>query len=1533
MAKKTGITVLLVLTCCFAVFAGQEKRFTVVRSPLEIKNVGDTIFIDWVGGFAGSVIPDSAAVYFSSSPKGGDLSKYEKRVTPLKDCNNVLYAPAPSDPGNPSSFGLPQRRGIRFRPADQNPQNTMSTGIHYCVVGSFKGRDTIYSNEFTLMIDSDRGPVPQSPSREISNLTPEFSWSNVPNVPYYHVILSDRPLPLEIHDDGSASLNGDLSIVWQAITTKNRITYGEPDPSGTITAAPPPLSPGKTYSWLVLNNFGNHTAFSSPKLSFPPFLEFTVSGSPLNPPKVVSPKNVTIRSDAQNTVDFKWTNLDTNAGAYLVNLMIETDPKDLLGNDLLGAGVKGDLLVWETTVSRGGKRADDTLSTTLNAKAVLTGGNYRWRVFALDSRGAGTTGDTLSSASFTYEVPFGNLEVITKEVVMDGNSGGTEIRVPVVELRSEVLSGPMEKPFAFYTGITDGYAFRARPAGTYRIQAVKEGYKTEVRTVSVTNGQTTTLNIFMERAQALIFGKVTDTSGIPLNQVNVVGVSEWGDTVAGLTNGSGGFTLAASNADWTVYAGLTGYKNSSPQRVSVRNGQSRELNIELQRNAIVFNGSVRNPDGGAILGARVRIFREGNLVSEIPSTPQNGAFTFHLSAGRYTLSAEKAGFTTYGEEVTVSGSRTHNIVLNPGAMLVNGMVMGRSWSAGGNEIFAPIPSAVIKFWDKDNPSDIITVTSDAVFGKFSAGLKGGKIYMYESWADGYVSKTAASSDTIITISGSTKDNFSDTLYGLAMISGRVVDKNDNNRALSGIDIGVFDVNKNQIIATGRSANDGSFEVRNIPDGSYRLNAASISGYYLAGGIPFEAANGKPDLTQNMFELEFGNNKIKWNVVNLLYQGIPLDSISIKPVSPFMNTVSARDSITNAGAGDYVIEAEIADGLRFGYLNLSYRKFSVSGSGQTVTDTIFFPFTHTRSDTLSLNDTVRVTGTAASDSARLYYRSEGSSAFSSVKGVRNGNSYSFVLAGGVRDGSNLYYYFRVYTPANGGDIYGSQKQTYRSFIRPESTIITHFEVVPGTGSGTLVLPSSYGAQFSLRAFAGSSFLPYGDMAGLGNSVVWSLKGSSDNKLEERGINVTVRTGSKKSDTDTLIATLSKSVKLADGVSNVYKVPFSVSGSVLKSMTVSGIGFRASEAVANTDEAQFTATGTDAQGKQVVVSPQWSISPGEAGSIDGYGKYTPNARFLGRVRVFASAGGINAEFNPVSGSVSVNTGVDVSSAQNGREAGLSVSYVLKPSNRADTVTNFKGLKAAFQPGSIGAGYVERFEVSLPDVKNQMKKSGGGFRLADSVSFDITPKDGGTRLDFTGGKITVILGIPAALREEARKNQNFWIARWNPDSLFWVALTKESNISEDGSTVSAAVSSFSEYALVTKPGGFSASLNVSPHPFSPFIRPVKEHGPNAQAGTCIRVGVNTPGERVASIKVHIFNSLGHRVWAVEKLNADVGEHKIWWDGRTTSREETWSENFNEKNKNRPMCRNGRYFVTAIIKDHDGKQKRVMKPVVLMK
>ncbi|MCL2181848.1 MAG: carboxypeptidase-like regulatory domain-containing protein [Chitinispirillia bacterium] len=1567
MLRKIEIAALFVLVFCLSAMAAQKQVLKIVPDPntAGVMSADDVIKVEWVQ-LTGPGSQDLASavsrggIYFAASPAAGDLSRYTRIARAIDE--NVE-----------SQVGTAASLRSRFMPS----QAGISHGAYYCIVASVaEDGDTLYSDYFTLMVETATAPTIEFPKANlmagemvatIPDLTPRFRWTGVSGVPYYHVILSDKPII------SGSGLSSNISVIWQAITPATSIAYGAPDPSGTITAAPPPLTPGKTYSWMVLNNYGNHMAFSSSAAINPMDVaqaQFKIAGTPINAPQAVWPVNGDTLSAP--SFEFRLTGQDSRANAYRIDLFTTASTEELGAGGL--GDMKADLLVWTTTVSPG---TQDALSVPFDAAGTLTGGQYTWRAYALDSRGAGSS-DAASASSFYYKATVGDVRIRTLEMI--GGPGGFASPVGFVEMRTEVLSGPTQAPLAFFTN-NNGYSDRSFPYGRYRITAVKDGYNNQSITVNV-DGTAERDTIFMVRPQAVIYGQALAADGTPLNLAKVTAVSEWGDTLTAFTGGNGSFTIGCNAAQWTITFDKAGYRTSAPRRVTLRVGDNRNFgSVTLVRNPNSLTGVVKNAGGGPLIGARVRVFTAGGVsVDELASTPDNGSFAFYLNSGTFVVTAEKAGFAMFSRTITVTGSTVLDITLPEGAALVNGVIIGKSWDAGRKGyVSAPVTSALIRFWDD---TDTLMVTSDATFGRFSVSLPVGRAYNVLPSAAGFnagvISRLSTSEDSIAASGGTMA--FTDTLNAFLTIKGMVRDSKGD--PVSGVDVFVNAVQG--IIASGRTAVGGRYDIRNIPDNLpteiYSVSAGR-SGYYMTGhAYLLSVRNGGPNIDSDKFDFDMaaGKESIVWEVSDANY-GI------IKVVSPFHKTVDFNYSnpekpqvarADSVGPVYHIIEAVAeSDPNR---LELSYHSFKVTETVIGVTkigpDTIAvrFPFEHRSPGAVEMDPntgkyslTVNVAAVmpdADIVAVDLYHRSEGRTQFSREPY----NIYRPIPVEiislpvpfmPVRDGTDLFYYFsvRVRVPSKGANgavtydtlTYGSSKQIFSTFVRPEPTILSRVAVTPGvSGRDTLVMPSSYTAEFRFGAFYSDQFISVDSLAlakGEAGTVRWLVNGSP------AGTGVSFRYPTPSgAENITLRAefTPGGGYKMKDGAAAAVEMPVRVTGQALESITVIRSGEEGE--ISSGEQAGFRAQAFDRGGASVTVSPVWSVRPYAAGGITPDGTFMSAPDFFGTAMVTAVAGGRSASY-----------------AEQGEGPGQKVFYRLRRSSAAVRVSTGMGLGLEFSPWSIAANREAGIKMTVPELTNYVLRGPDGFRMADSAAFDVTIKN----FEAIDSAVVIVMDVPAHLRESAAsRSQEFMVAKWFSDSLMWIPI-EGSEISQDGARVTAkltkqgalpkkrlskraaaaagvqararALEESARYALVTKTAELSASMSISPHPFSPYIRPFKEYGHGAPAGTCVKVNVEAPEGSVRSVQVHVYNATGTRVWAVYRQNVPAGQtHQFWWNGRTSGNgsgrtsvsEVEWTPDMH-LNADRPMCRNGRYFVHVTVTDMKGGQKRLMKPVVLMK
>ncbi len=1463
---------LLIAFSMLAAFAQQSTDYIIIDAPVGVISADSLVWIKWTGtSRPGHISPDSGLIYFSRSPGGNNIGNYKDSVIVLEADNNNKFFPS-------SGSSVPMR-GIAFRAAGQ-PK--MGTGVFYAVVAYKTRAKTFISNEFQIIIENPNAVKVISPTGLTNSLTPTFQWHANSGVPYYHVILSDDLIKVNSEEGGKIDLKG-LSIVWQAITPNTQIVYGAPDPSGTITAEPPPLSPGKQYSWVVLNNYGNHLAFSSTRYDIPG--NFKVEGTSLKKPVCIYPKGGVFNSAADSVIKFKWSNLDEKANTYKLYAYTTQEYE----------GIKAQIIVWQTEVMA--LSSAETMSVEINAKSVFTTNNYSWRVIATDQRGAGTAGDTVG---FRYEVPTGTLLIRTQEQISN-NGLVTKSNIGFVKMQVEVLDGSMEAPLFFYTD-ADGYLSRERPAGTYRITAIKSEFESQTRTVSVSRNRTTEVTFILSRPQATVYGKVVDQSGKGINLVTISGISDLGDSLSTQTDALGNFVFKCYGADWLIGAQKNGYKSVLPEKITVNDGENVNFNtIVMSRNPVTLSGTVKNASGDPILGAKVTLLFDGRIIEEIPATSQNGTFSFFVQPGSYTIAASKTGFTSFQITTDVVSSKNISVTLNAGASLVSGYVNGKKW-VGDREIIAPVTGAAVKFISAESP-DTFTCYTDATYGDYRIGLQGNQLYIVKISAAGYAAKDKPC--TLYTVHKTTL-TFNDTIRSLGMISGTVFCSSPSN-----VLINLVNISSPGSIVSSRSSADGKFEIRNVPDGTYSINAGK-EGFVLdsiEGPDTLVVSDGKVIPSQISIYMKPGSKKIKWFVSPEGFDGV------IKIQLPLQKTIPVQDSMVNVGSGYYVISL---DAKSDSFVDLAFHQFNIADDITVYTDTVTMNVIHSRKDTVTPVEgkvTLLLQSSEVMDSAVIFYKDAMGSSYRSELINKSDSVYKFSIRP-PRDGSTMQYYFQAWRKS---DIYGYQKEVYKTFVLPDASTLTKIEIEPADAD-TLVLPSSYSMQFSLKGYYSSAFLPFNSLNG--QNITWKIADPQGCVLSSNtGTAVTVTTGKTRafSIPVTLTATIDTSKIKVAGISNSVSVAFRVSGSNLDNLQILRTDAGGSNPLTTSgfDKAEFRAVGRDKSGTLLNVVPKWFILPENAGSITADGVFTPGKNFCGMVRIFAEISSIRAEY------------------YNGdsKDPGLPVRFVISSKVVPDTASNSRGCSIVFPAAAVSPGETGLLAIETQLLTNMIRRGTGQMNTIDSTAFLITELQGVLFENTEGDSINLILDIPQQIQKEVREGtREIAIACWNADSLKWEPLMN-SKVSSDGKKISAALSHFSQYSIVAGParGGY---LDVSPNPFSPYVWPKSVSPEEKRFGTCISFKVETDRPPLRDVKVRIYTITGEPIWAMQIQNANQYPYQLWWDGRTSGKELVWTKPGNIiAEKGERMCRNGRYFVVLSAKDSSNKEQRFMKQIVLMR
>ncbi len=643
-------------------------------------------------------------------------------------------------------------------------------GVNYCVLTD----GTQLSPEFIIIIESSNAPSLSSPANaaSIKDLTPTFAWTG--DAPFYAVLVSDEPF--KINDDGSVS---GVSAIWQIITPFTSARYGDADPSGFNTVAAPPLISGKTYNWLVLNNYGNNSASTSKVAPVPSSFVYAPA-PPLPQSQLIEPKDKDTIPGADQIL-FRWGLVD-GAVSYKLELLEEN----------LVDGSQADIALWKAT-STGGQLTLD------NATSLLRRFNYKWRVYAIGSSGSASLSE---KRSFFYAVDVGEIDVFLR------NAAGQKVAYAPVKLNR--LGGSSSA--VFQGGSTDNegtLAVKNAPLGSYeaRIENV-DGYQTRVDTIVHKSTSSTVKTIVLQPSLGKILGKVTaggTGTGI-LNARITVSASD-GSQWTSVSNSQGNYSIGVPYGNWQARAQADGFLASSQQSASLSSSSpSKTVDFAMEANKFTLSGTVQNSfTKQGIFGATVTLTQAGE--SRSLNTDGNGNFSFSVPTGPMSLRVSSAGFASpEPQSVTVDGDKILNLALDPNASILSGRT--RDLSGTG------LPGASVQATPKAGP--VRSALSDNQ-GYFELSLPAGD-WILTGLAKGYSSQT--SQKFLLDVSKTVQGVDFTFAANRSSITGRIT---VNGSGLSGARVAAGD-------ASALSDNAGYYQL-SVNAGSQSV-AASKEGYLI-----------------------------------------------------------------------------------------------------------------------------------------------------------------------------------------------------------------------------------------------------------------------------------------------------------------------------------------------------------------------------------------------------------------------------------------------------------------------------------------------------------------------------------------------------------------------------------------------------------------------------------------------------------------------------------------------------------------------------
>jgi len=1532
--KKTNRFFALICTAAFWVWSAD---FPITQYPTWVLNPSDNVWLKWAN-FGGQ---GNEKIYFGRNPGISGASNKDS-ITSVGDYDSY-------DDGQTS---------IKFK-LSQNPN--LKPGINYLVIND----GAIFSNEVKIILKhSDQNKNLKPIGMLLDSKNPQFSWTKPAGVPYSHVMLSDEEVRMDVSGQISLESMKGMSIIWQAITPNSTIAYGDPDPSGIFTMPPPPLSPGKTYTWLVFNNYGNHPAYTPTNdVVIPAFFTVKPDVSKKIPENLFPVVKSALNYKTNPEIEFKWKNLDANALIYRVFLYTKSNI----------AGIDAQLLVWSGDVTAGQFKGRDTASLKISAKDVLSKNEYFWRVVTINADGSGQSG---SISSFSYDVPSGSINIHTIEEI---NFGGRKFTqdLGLAQVEVEVISGSREADISFFTDI-DGWVGRMRAVGTHKITVRKDGYESDSKIVSIFDNTTTEVEFTLRRPFASIYGKITDQNANPVNLAVISAVSDDKDSVKTFSLPGGNFVLNCQPKNWTLSVAKQGYANSNGNRVVLRNGENLNRNFEIGKNLLTLSGTIKNENKETVFGAAVKILyldSAGTHVAALLSTPGNGRFSFTLAPGRYEILAVKSGLVSYSDTITLSASQERDIILKSGAAVLQGTLYGESWIVKENALkkdSAAVVNAKVEVVNTSNKNVVATSATDNIYGTYSIGVPASSTkYMLRFSAQGFAPCS------VLTVSDSIKNGNTYSqdvkIQAFASINGNVFDEETNTTP----DISVSLVKNGVSVASVKTDRLGEFSFFRIPDGKYVIYAngngqtkdfveqivnetgAAVKNdtATIKNGIFYSGETTK-SLSINI-TMKPANSKIVLNAQTEENAGKD-NSVAISVYSPF-SAVLENDTLSGVSSDPSIKylarAASSSNALILDCVEKPLRFTEGAIDGAVLAETILMPFKYAPSKAAdTLRTKLKLSAWTGIDSAFVYYRHAGEIGFDEKSGIRGSfgaGEISFTVEP-KNPGCNIEFYFRVY--ANSA-IYSNLTHPYVKFVAAKPTHITRWEVLPPADSITLALNGR--TNVYAKAYYGADFR---EISLTPDKIDWRVRTNRLGISKDDKNTSALLTGKSAGDDFLVVKIKSNSnLTLENGVKDSIVIPVRITKSEVASLKVVCLSeLERPEYITNKENVLFGIEARDKSGDFVTVSPTWILSPKAAGKIDDAGLFIPDTNFIGRVYVAAQINSkIRDEF-----SLNGRRGILIAHAAN--------AYAKKVGNE-DIDLNFDENAVKGSPITVSVDKIEyknpiekevegRGIFMISDIFEVKREVGGDFETSKP-----SPRSKNSRAaDAISDPVKITLNIPqiyhGSLTRGVGDTSRLGVAVWDDENLRWEysqtdsldntkdVIPLKSRYDPEKKTLTVGISRHINerdkirIGIIGKGLGNDNAVSVSPNPFSPFVSPLKDYMHiedmnNEVKGTCIKItppSSKTTFKNSAQVTIYTAdNGLVYRA-TLEGL-APEQSYYLFWDGRKQlSQEKANGLNLIPNRalfvRGDELCRNGRYFVNVTI--DDGKiKKRYTKEIILFK
>jgi hypothetical protein len=229
----------------------------------------------------------------------------------------------------------------------------------------------------------------------------------------------------------------------------------------------------------------------------------------------------------------------------------------------------------------------------------------------------------------------------------------------------------LETNAVFETDASGDFTINNLPVGDYTLQFSSPDYVGDVRTVTVSHNEVSSVPVILTPVKGIVKGTVIDEDGH-----FVVGANVSLDGVSATTSTSGEFTfndVTARSGAALIITKAT-YETVTVPTFDLAKGQIKDLgNVTLKKAKGSISGKVTSVYGGNLQAIHITVL-ETNAMFE---TDASGDFTINLPVGSYTLQFSSDDYVVDIRTVTVSHNEVSSVLvsLTPVKGIVKGTVI------------------------------------------------------------------------------------------------------------------------------------------------------------------------------------------------------------------------------------------------------------------------------------------------------------------------------------------------------------------------------------------------------------------------------------------------------------------------------------------------------------------------------------------------------------------------------------------------------------------------------------------------------------------------------------------------------------------------------------------------------------------------------------------------------------------------------------------------------------------------------------------